>query len=291
MAKPIVLNDEMILRATREFEDSLRSMGKMLDGKVNFTRTISLETKERANVTFSADAFAKMAMLIMQFDSEVAWHGVAFRDETKKNCFYITDILVYPQIVTGSTVNTDQEAYTGWLYSLDDDVFNNVRMQGHSHVTTGVSPSGVDTTHQEKILQQVDDDMFYIFMIWNKKFERFVRIYDMKNNRLYDKDDVDVYIGSEGVDLNEFIMDAKAIVKKTTYSGVYNGTHSAVSQFGRTTTGTGTATAGGVSTVGKDSPKTPADTKTKEKPSIGYRGNAYPYSDEEFEEMCRRFAR
>ena len=35
-----------------------------------------------------------------------------------------------PQEVTVSTVNTDQAAYTEWLYGLDDDTFNKIRMQG-----------------------------------------------------------------------------------------------------------------------------------------------------------------
>lgn len=220
MSKPIKLTDELISTIQQEFIENVKKM-KMFDGKLNYTKNFKWDGEDRASVVFSAVAFAKMTMLVQNFTSEVAWHGVVYRDEKERNKFYITDILVYPQLVTGSTVNTDQEAYQTWLYTHDDEVFNNLRMQGHSHVDFSTTPSGVDTTHQEKILSQIDDDMFYIFMIWNKKFERTIKIFDMENNTLYETADVDIYIGDEGCDLNAFIKDAKEIVKtKPTYSMV-----------------------------------------------------------------------
>lgn len=216
MSKPIKLTDELIAKIQEEFIESVKKM-KMSDGKVSYTKNFKWDGDEKASVVFSPVAFAKMTMLVQNFSSEVAWHGVATRDENVKNKFYISDIMVYPQIVTGSTVNTDQEAYQTWLYTFEDDVFNNIRMQGHSHVDFGTNPSGVDLDHQEKILSQVDDDMFYIFMIWNKKFDRHIKIFDMANNTLFENGDVDVYIGENGCDLGAFIKEAKDIVKTKSY--------------------------------------------------------------------------
>lgn len=216
MSRPIKLTTDQIAVMQQEFIDSIRTM-KLFDGKVNYTKNFKAEGKERASVIFSATAFAKMTMLVHSFTSEVAWHGVAFRDENIKNKFYITDILVYPQTVTGSTVNTDQEAYQTWLYDFDDDVFKNIRMQGHSHVNFSTTPSGVDLTHQEKILAQLGDDMFYIFMIWNQKFERTIKIFDLANNILYEPEDVDVLVGDDNCDLAAFVKGAKEQVKTTTY--------------------------------------------------------------------------
>lgn len=223
MSKPIWLTDELLTQISNEFIANIKKT-KMFDGKINYTKNFKWDADEKAIVIFSPVAFAKMTALVQSFDSEVAWHGVATRDAKEKNRFYITDIIVYPQVVTGSTVNTDQDEYTKWLYSQDDEVFNNIRMQGHSHVNFATTPSAVDTAHQEKILAQLDKDMFYIFMIWNKKFERTVKIFDLANNTLYENDDVTVTIGAEGVDLDEFLKDAKASVKTKTYqAGVYNG--------------------------------------------------------------------
>lgn len=223
MSKAIRMTDEHRRQILAEFAVALQGT-KLADGKISFVKTLTIE-KQRATVYFTASAWTKMVMLIKEFDKEVAWHGVAYRSEDEsKNEYYITDILVYPQEVTGATVNTDQERYQTWLYQHDDEVFNNIRMQGHSHVNMGVSPSSVDTTHQEQILDQLEDDMFYIFMIWNKSFNHFFKVYDMKKNILFESNDVDVKIADGGIGLTEFIQNAKDMVKNKGYTpGSYSG--------------------------------------------------------------------
>lgn len=278
MSKPIKLTDELLQKIQEEFIEKVKST-KMFDGKLEYSRTFKWEgDDDRATVYLSSIAFAKMNSLIQQFNDEVAWHGVVHRDEQNPSIFYITDILVYPQVVTGATVNTDQEAYQTWLYSFDDDVFNNIRMQGHSHVNMGVSPSGVDTTHQEKILEQISDDDYYIFMIWNKRYEHFVRIFDLKNNTLYDTADVDVYIGDAGVDLQAFISSAKEIVTNRTYKpvtgfqGTYQQTQARITPIGQTATQVAPVNAGVVGV------------KTKPKVSGGDAGIGRSFSDYGFDE-------
>ncbi len=230
MSKPIKLTEELLQKIQEEFVAKVKTV-KMFDGKLEYSRTFKWDGEDdRATIYLSSVAFAKMNALIQQFSEEVAWHGVVHRDEENPTIFYITDILVYPQVVTGTTVNTDQDAYQTWLYAFDDDVFNHIRMQGHSHVNMSTSPSPVDTTHQEKILEQIGDDDYYIFMIWNKRYEHFVRIFDLKNNTLYETADVDVIIGDTGVDLQAFIKASKDIVTHKTYTpstsyGGYQGSY------------------------------------------------------------------
>lgn len=202
MSKLIKVTSEYIEQVRKDFEEVLLN-GKFPDGKITFTKTVGTVNR-KAKVFFTQDAWRKMQALISDFDKEVAWHGVAYRDndETKDN-YYITDILVYPQEVTGATVNTDQEKYEMWLMSHDDEVFNNIRMQGHSHVNMGVTPSSVDTSLYDRILDQLDDDMFYIFMIWNKRKEKTVKIYDLKKNILFETADVTV----ENIPEEESVVD------------------------------------------------------------------------------------
>ena len=89
-------------------------------------------------------------------------------------------------------------------------------MQGHSHVNMGVSPSGVDDKHRQQILDQLEKDMFYIFMIWNKSLTVHTLVYDMARNVLYEDKDVDVRLfGGESMD--EFLDDARAKVQKKTH--------------------------------------------------------------------------
>lgn len=264
MSKPIKLTDELISAITAEFVETVKK-AKMSDGKVNYTKNFKWEGDEKAQVVFSPVAYAKMVMLIQGFETEVAWHGVVFRDEKEPHRFYITDIMVYPQIVTGGTANTEQIPYQNWLYAHDDEVFNNIRMQGHSHVNYSTNPSPVDITHQEKILSQIDDDMFYIFMIWNKKFEKTIKIYDLANNTLYETADVEIYIGDEGCDLNAFVKASKELVKVQTTTYNYN--------YGKQQAGFQTQTQSGANKGGKSKPK---DGK-KDKPDIGSSGKNYNY--------------
>ena len=76
----------------------------------------------------------------------------------------------------------------------------------------GVSPSGVDGRHREKILEQLEADMFYIFMVWNKRLEIHTLIYDMEKNILYEDKDVTVkLLGGEDMDI--FLSDAREKVQ------------------------------------------------------------------------------
>lgn len=181
MSKNIKITDESLNEVRKAFEEAL-STGKFSDGKITFTKTLGIVNR-KATIFFTELAWLKMQTLIREFDKEVAWHGIAKRGEdASKDEYYITDILVYPQEVTGATVSTDQEKYQMWLMSHDDEVFNNIRMQGHSHVNMDVTPSSVDTSLYDRILEQLDDDMFYIFMIWNKRKEKTIKIYDLAKN-------------------------------------------------------------------------------------------------------------
>ena len=212
MPKPIVLTDELKQKARDDFSAMLDGI-KMSDGKLSYN--MSYEYKNcNAVILLSQEAYRKIIALVTEFRDEVAWHGTVSRSGDKE--FVIEDIFVYPQEVTGSTVNTDQAAYTDWLYGFDNDIFNKIRMQGHSHVNMGVKPSGVDDTHRRKILDQLEPDMFYVFMIWNKSLSVHTLIYDMVRNVLYEDDDVEVkLLDDDG--LGEFLADAKGKVRKPGY--------------------------------------------------------------------------
>lgn len=228
MSKIIKLTDEHRDEIRREFNTALAG-AKLSDGKITYTKTFG-SIARKATLFFTEMAYLKMLTLVREFDKEVAWHGIAKRGEDEsKDEYIISDILVYPQEVTGATVNTDQEKYQTWLMSHDDDVFNNIRMQGHSHVNMGTSPSTVDTTLYEQILDQLEDDMFYIFLIWNKKNERTIKIYDLSKNVLFETADITVDVLEDGTGVESFVKAAKEMVQDkkyttpaTQYSG-YNG--------------------------------------------------------------------
>ena len=188
---------------------AVKILRKLSDGKLSFTKAFSCGDR-KAVVYFSAEAWAKMTMLIKEFDKEVAWHGVARRTEDESlDEYVIDDIVVYPQEVTGATVEMDTEKYALWIQeNIEDERFNHIYMQGHSHVNMGTSPSSVDLNHQEEILEMLGDNDFYIFMIWNKSFASTNKIYDLKTVKIIGQ--------NEGLD--EFIKNAKDMVKSKSYA-------------------------------------------------------------------------
>ena len=215
--KPILITPELIRQMTNEFHAALTAM-KVANGSVSYSREIAYEDDKRTvNVRFTPEAYFKMVELVRTFTTEVAWHGTVTR--LSDRAFLITDILVYPQTVTGGTVNTDQEEYQKWMNELDDDTFNSLRFQGHSHANMNAFCSGDDLSHQQKIVSTFNQsDQFYIFMVINRRLEQVVKVYDMATNTLYDDDSVSVTVDGVDCDLGTFIKESKAMVSEKKYT-------------------------------------------------------------------------
>lgn len=213
MSKIITLSSELQARYMEEFRKFL-SGARFNEGK--FAVQYNFDSGDRkATLYYSRIAWEKQCRLVDDFDVEVAWHGVAERGEDEsKDEYFIRDILVYPQTVSSNTVDMDTEKYATWLMAnYDDDRFNHIFMQGHSHVRMGTSPSGVDLKHQDEILHQLRPDGFYIFGIWNKSGVSTNKIFDLKKNVMFE--DRDITVVAEGKkELDEFIKDAKDLVQR-----------------------------------------------------------------------------
>jgi hypothetical protein len=207
--RPIKMTEDIALEIARGYLEELRKNELIYDNKIRYSKSLNVVNENAIKVNFTTEAYNKMMALVDGFSSEVAWHGVVERiDET---IFRIIDILVYPQTVTGVTVNTDQSEYVKWLYGLPDEVFTNLMFQGHSHVNMETSPSGTDLNDMYELIGNLDDDDYYIFMIWNKRREFDVRVVDMAKNVIYSGADVQVSV--EGFNYNNFIRDAKSQIK------------------------------------------------------------------------------
>lgn len=216
MAKIIKITPECKEQLRKEFEVAMDT-AKLSDGKLNYTKNFTNITRE-AVVYFTDLAWEKMQALIKSTDKEIGWHGLAYRGGESTDDYYITDILVYPQEVTSATVNTDQSKYEMWLMKQEDEVFNNVRMHGHSHVNMGVSPSSVDTSMYERFLSGLDDTMFYIFLIYNKKGDKMIKIYDLAKNILFETTDVKVKVLEASTDIVSINIDGLSEEENTALS-------------------------------------------------------------------------
>lgn len=191
--------------------NSLATQRHSTTTNIKFDHKIQIEQtlENPIQLNFTAMAYVKQRTLIESCTSEIAWHGLVTTNEDR-TIFTIHDILVYPQTVTATTVETDEVAYQAWKQKLNNEQYNSLRYQAHSHVNMGTSPSGVDRTLYDNILQNLGNNSFYIFLIGNKRDDMHVEIYDLQNNALYDNKDIMVTI--EDVD-----MDAWYDLQSTTY--------------------------------------------------------------------------
>lgn len=215
MPKPMRVTNDILEQIAKEFLRKLPNMA-LVDGRISFVQDFVFKKGERVKVEFTRMAYDKMMALVDGYSSEVAWHGLVSKVSDKH--YLIDDILVYPQTVSGVTVNTDQEEYDQWLMGIDNDDFNRLKFQGHSHVNMATSPSGTDLQHQSKIISQLGADGFYIFLIINKKRDYTIKVYDAESNALYENDSVDVVIPDEIQDLEAFMKDAEKLVAKYRYN-------------------------------------------------------------------------
>ena len=231
MAKYIKMTPELKAECRTTFLaelDHAIANNKFSDGKLSFTKSFGT-VNQKAHIYFTEIAWMKTTALLREFSKEVAWHATAYRIPGDKNEYLIKDILVYPQTVTAATVDMDVEKYAQWIQDgimSDDERFDHIRCQMHSHVNMGVFASGTDTQHQEEILEQLGDDDFYIFMIWNKSLNVYMRIFDMQKNILFETGDCEWAVLDDTIGLSRFIADAKKIVieQKPNYSG-YGGNY------------------------------------------------------------------
>ena len=114
-------------------------------------------------------ALGKIKWLVQEHDHEVAWHCTL---EPVDGAWTITDVYVYPQKCKAVTVRSDVD-YDTWYFDLPDEVFNSLRVQGHSHVNMGVSPSSTDLNDQKELRKLYDGD--YVFLIVNKRGDIYVK--------------------------------------------------------------------------------------------------------------------
>ena len=234
----IKLTEELKQKALQEFQQKLANE-RFSDNKINFTFDLkdatALTDDNKVIINVRPEAWLKMWALVSSESGEIGWHGLVTRHSDK--IFEITDILVYPQFVTGVTVQTDDVGYGNWLHKeLSDEQINTLRFHGHSHVNMGVSPSGVDTAWYNEILQGLFNNDYYIFAILNKRDDMFIEIYDLATNTIYEKKDIIVNVLiSPTENLQDWITieKARALQQKTPVQPVGFDTNSRLDGYKR----------------------------------------------------------
>ena len=212
--KPIFLTEERKAQLLADFEKMLAKTS-MINGKLEISKEFEYEKGAylNAKLWYTPTAWAKMTMLVDMFSGEVGWQGVVERIED--NEFLVSDILVYPQVVTAAHVDTNEQDMSEFIIANQlkyEEEGKCINFQGHSHVNMSVSPSGTDMEDQKSRMVGQKDG-FYIFTIQNKKRESNTWIYDYDNNVMYSTKEIDVDVWMDNDELmSEFLADAKDIV-------------------------------------------------------------------------------
>lgn len=216
--KPIKISEELIEKAVEELRNKLTKGGVVCGNEVSVRLPQPpSQGSKTATVIFSEKAAAKMTALVNHFSTEVGWMGTAYKDDV--GVYVVDDIVVYPQHVTGAKVDTDAVEIAKWSDSLDDDVWDTLRFQGHSHVNMWCSPSGTDSGDQERYLDWINGEGFFIFAILNKRDESWFTIYDFDDNVVYEDNDITYEI--DGDDMSAFLEMADKLVQKKDVSLSY----------------------------------------------------------------------
>lgn len=219
--RPYRLSDKIVNTIQKEFEKTLKKYSNAAQAfHFSYTPKAPATAKKKIKIYCLPTAWCKMTTLVQKTSTEIAWHMLI--EKTSKTSYVITDVLVYPQTVTGATVSTDDTKYALWVGALPDEQFNNMRGQGHSHVNMQVSPSGVDTGYYDDLLSTMSKG-FYIFMILNKKEDMFLQLIDLDTNLIYDTEDITFEVATKQWSQNKWYETAlKQITKHTPTYSKYN---------------------------------------------------------------------
>jgi hypothetical protein len=154
-------------------------------------------------VYISTGALNKMQTYVDECLDEIGWLGTVV--EHQPRVYLIEDVYLFDQEVHGATTEITPEGLSSFAEEILQqsegiEIWNNLKMWGHSHVNMGVSPSSQDNKQMETF-QETGHDWF-IRLIANKKGELKLDFYDYKNgviftdvrwNEYMDADEFQVY--------------------------------------------------------------------------------------------------
>lgn len=145
---------------------------------------VSAKTIEYPKVKFTTYVLMKMKAYIDEHDKEISWLGVVDKNE---NEYIVSDVMLFEQKVSGVTTDISEESLTAFGTKLivegKQDLFNKIRLWGHSHVNMSTFASGTDNSTFEQFYPNCD---YFIRLIANKKGEMKLDLVDMNNNLKYE---------------------------------------------------------------------------------------------------------
>lgn len=157
--------------------------------KENVKRTTTVKVLDRflPNIIINPDALVKMQIFVENCTEEVGWLGTAYKSE-KSNTIMIDDMFLFDQEVHSTTTEITPEGLTTFGEAIlaetnGMEIWNNLKVWGHSHVNMTVSPSGQDNSQMETFAEGGHD--WFIRIIANKRGEMCLDLYNYEQGIIY----------------------------------------------------------------------------------------------------------
>lgn len=165
-------------------------------------------------IMFNPDALIKMQLFIENCTDEIGWLGTAYKE---KDCIFVDDMYLFEQEVHSTTTEITPEGLADFAEALlkqenGFEIWNNIKVWGHSHVNMGVSPSGQDNQQMEKFVEGGHD--WFIRIIANKKGDIKVDLYEYKLGITYINLPWDVAISKDEEDVIKQINMLEKLLKE-----------------------------------------------------------------------------
>lgn len=160
-------------------------------------------------IIISKEAMTKMMLFIEGCTEEIGWLGTATK---YKNNYYIEDVTLFEQEVHGTTTEITPDGLAKFgeeILQLEDgvDIWNNLKVWGHSHVRMAVSPSAQDNKQMETFAEGGHD--WFIRIIGNKDGDLKIDIYNYELGIIYNDLRYKVVSTKEEMDIEEEILKLK----------------------------------------------------------------------------------
>lgn len=158
---------------------------------------VKLMDRFAPKISININAMNKMKEYVRQSDLEIGWLGTSRR---VGNVFYIDDVFLFRQEVHATTTEITTEGLNEFAMELlyeenGVEIWNNMKLWGHSHVNMTTSPSGQDDKQIEVFAENAED--FFIRIIANKSGDFRIDLYDFTTGVIYEKLPYEINYGAD----------------------------------------------------------------------------------------------
>ncbi len=136
-------------------------------------------------IFISTNALIKMELFTENCTDEIGWLGTAYK---KDNNYYIEDVMLFEQDVSTTTTEITPEGLLTFGEQLLEEkngieIWNNIKVWGHSHIKMSVTPSTQDDNQMEVFGDNNSD--WFIRIITNQKGDIKIDLYDYEIGIIY----------------------------------------------------------------------------------------------------------